>query len=110
MMVTKCFLLVSMIFTLNILALISMFYMFLISKHVLLFNKGVYFLIVFGVFFIAYFVIKKTYSRPYFLIIKKLSKQNTWSNFVAVFIFILIWFSSMFLFSGGLIFLRSVLY
>ncbi len=84
--------------------------MFLISKHILSFNKGVCFLIVFGVLAIVYFVLKASYAKQYFLIIKSVSKQVTWSDFGAVVVFILIWFCSMFLFSGGLLYFRKVLY
>lgn len=104
-----CYNVTSLILFFLSLTFVSVVGMCLISAHLIEFNKAVFFLVSVIVFCLCYYFLKRNYSETFTEVVAQYDQRFKFRNFYIILLFCLLWFGSLFLLWGGLLYFRSIL-
>jgi len=90
--------------------ILSIGYMWLISRSVVPYSKASVFLFSSGLFILLYFLLKERYFNTLEQVVKTYEDRFDLKNWQIICLFIILWFGSLILFGGTLTYFRSIWY
>lgn len=85
-------------------------YMWLINKSVVTYSRTPYFLLSIALFILLYSLIKKKYLETLEQVVKEYEVKFGFKNWQIICLFIILWFGSLTLFGGSLLYFRTLWY